>query len=66
MDSSWHLTPTLLVAGAIGAITIYIALLQNKHDPREPPLAKSTIPVIGHAIGIMRKSFNYYAQLRYV
>ncbi|KAH7303534.1 putative cytochrome P450 [Stachybotrys elegans] len=33
------------------------------HDAREPPLASSSIPIIGHAIGLARRSFEYYVDL---
>ena len=48
-----------------GACVVIAHLLRAKHDPREPPLAPANIPFIGHVIGIMRKKFKYYAQLRY-
>ncbi len=35
------------------------------HDPREPPLAPQSIPIIGHMIGLSRRKFNYYIGLRY-
>ncbi|KAK8057936.1 hypothetical protein PG996_011873 [Apiospora saccharicola] len=33
------------------------------HDPREPPLAPSSLPVVGHMVGMMRSKFNYYVDL---
>jgi hypothetical protein len=33
-------------------------------DPREPPLLRPDIPVVGHLIGMMRKQMDYYAILR--
>lgn len=35
-------------------------------DPREPPLAPQSIPVVGHLIGLSRSKFNYYVDLRSV
>jgi hypothetical protein len=34
------------------------------HDPREPPLAPQSIPLIGHMVGLSKSSFNYYIDLR--
>ncbi|KAI1772252.1 cytochrome P450 [Hypoxylon cercidicola] len=33
------------------------------HDPREPPLAPQSIPLIGHMVGLSRSKFNYYVDL---
>ncbi|CRG92635.1 25-hydroxycholesterol 7-alpha-hydroxylase [Talaromyces islandicus] len=33
------------------------------HDPREPPLAPQSIPLIGHMVGLSKSSFNYYVDL---
>ncbi|KAL2212819.1 putative cytochrome P450 [Sarocladium strictum] len=35
----------------------------TKHDSREPPLAPTSIPVIGHIIGLTRETFNYYVNI---
>ncbi|ROW15034.1 hypothetical protein VPNG_03350 [Cytospora leucostoma] len=49
----------------IGLVTIiYFASRKIfSHDPREPPLAPQSIPVVGHLIGLSRSSFNYYVDL---
>ena len=36
------------------------------HDPREPPLAPASLPIVGHMVGMMKSKFNYYVDLRYV
>ncbi|KAK7917930.1 hypothetical protein PG985_009804 [Apiospora marii] len=33
------------------------------HNPREPPLASSSLPVVGHMVGMMKSKFNYYVDL---
>lgn len=56
----------LLAAGlalAGGLILAYLIIAKSK-DTREPPEAPSTIPVIGHVLGLMRSKFNYYVELR--
>jgi len=54
----------LIVAALVAGVLI---LLQrgSKRDSREPPLVSGPVPVIGHVIGLMRRSFNYYVDLRY-
>lgn len=58
--------PTLLLA-IIGVLTIVTITARKvfSHDPREPPLAPQSIPIIGHMIGLSRSKFNYYVDLRY-
>jgi cytochrome P450 len=54
---------TLMVASAI-AFVLYVVLQRATiQDPREPPRASSSIPIIGHVIGLMRSKFDYYVQL---
>ncbi|KAI1135159.1 putative cytochrome P450 [Hypoxylon sp. FL0543] len=36
------------------------SLLLPSHDSREPPVAKPSIPILGHMIGFARNSFTYY------
>jgi hypothetical protein len=61
--------PVLVLAGAAAAASATYAARRNmfsSHDPREPPLAPSSIPLIGHAVGMSRSAFNYYVELRCV
>ena len=46
----------------LGLVVLY-TFFSPKIDPREPPLAPPGIPIIGHVIGFMRNSFNYYGKL---
>lgn len=61
-----HDPASLLVA--LGVLTLsYLAarkMFGSSHDPREPPLAPQSIPVVGHLIGLSRSKFNYYVDLR--
>ena len=34
-------------------------------DSREPPVLRSSIPYIGHIIGLLRHGTRYYEQTRY-
>lgn len=57
-------TLLLLFIGIVTALTIAARKILS-HDPREPPLAPQSIPIIGHMIGLSRSKFNYYVELRY-
>ncbi|KAG8162221.1 hypothetical protein KVR01_007986 [Diaporthe batatas] len=59
--SSTASNPTFLVF-FIGVVTLlyFVACKIFGHDPREPPLAPQSIPVIGHMLGLSRSKFNYY------
>lgn len=44
----------------------YVAVRKPfSHDPREPPLAPQSVPIIGHMIGLSQRKFDYYVDLRY-
>ncbi|RDW93638.1 cytochrome P450 [Aspergillus mulundensis] len=49
----------------IGAITAAGLLLHRRlnRDPREPPVVGSTIPFVGHLIGLLRHGTGYFAIL---
>lgn len=66
-DPSQRVMPMLL-AVSFGAFFLLRILSgpQNpqEQNPPEPPLISPSIPYIGHAIGIMRRTSRYYVQLR--
>ncbi len=64
MGAVWQPTTLVLAAVCIGAYYALAHFLGMKQDPREPPLLPTTIPYVGHAIGLMRHKYNYYVQLR--
>jgi cytochrome c oxidase assembly factor CtaG len=64
MGGLWQPALLLLVAMIVGTCFVFTHFLSIKHDAQEPPLAPSTIPYIGHAVGLIRSKFNYYVQLR--
>ena len=53
-------TSILLLAALI---VVASRLLAIEHDPREPPVIKPSIPVIGHLIGIYRHGAQYLATI---
>ncbi|GAB1316379.1 hypothetical protein MFIFM68171_06589 [Madurella fahalii] len=55
----------LLFAVLTGTITLVYLVTRKMfgHDPREPPLARQSVPFIGHMVGLARAKFNYYVDL---
>ena len=43
------------------ALVFAVRLLQSPIDSREPPLVSPSIPIIGHALGLLRYGTPYYA-----
>ena len=43
----------------VSATLLYLVVLPGR-DPREPPILRPTIPIIGHLIGLIRLSHNYH------
>jgi hypothetical protein len=65
MESLSQNTWLALLAIGIGTYFALSHFLGTKLDPREPPIARTSIPYIGHVIGMMRSKFNYHVELRY-
>jgi hypothetical protein len=59
--SSLAILALCLGAATIGWLSFRDAL---NHDPREPPLAPQSIPIIGHILGMSMRKFEYYVDLR--
>ncbi|KAI0023466.1 cytochrome P450 [Xylariomycetidae sp. FL0641] len=53
----------LLVAFGVVALSYVATRMLVGHDPREPPLAPQSIPLVGHMVGLSRRAFNYYVDL---
>lgn len=68
MMPSAHDPASLLVLLGILTLSYFAArrMFGSSHDPREPPLAPQSIPILGHLIGLSRLKFNYYVDLRYL
>jgi cytochrome P450 len=54
--------PLAILAGS-GTLIYLAGRKMFGHDPREPPLAPSSIPVVGHLVGLTRSTFKYYVEL---
>ncbi|ESZ97926.1 putative cytochrome P450 [Sclerotinia borealis F-4128] len=57
--SSW----IVILALIMGAYFSFINTLGSNNELREPLAAQTSIPYIGHALGLMRSKFNYYVDL---
>ncbi|POS77273.1 hypothetical protein DHEL01_v204344 [Diaporthe helianthi] len=60
--STDHPAVLLVFVGAVGLIYLFTSKLFS-HDPREPPLAPQSIPIVGHILGLSRSKYNYYVEL---
>ena len=49
---------TILLGGIV--VVLLWRVFAVKLDPNEPPALKSSIPVVGHLIGLVRNAHNYY------
>ena len=52
-----------VLAALYGLLEFFFGVSQA---PKEPLLAKSSIPYIGHTVSLLRHKMKYYEQLRYV
>lgn len=50
---------------AIFIATLSLARLPRKHDPREPPYVYTSIPFIGHIIGMIQYGAQYFEIVKY-
>jgi hypothetical protein len=51
----------LFLFGIALALFLGTELLRSKLNAKEPPLVHSSIPFIGHIIGLVRRGTQYYA-----
>ena len=49
---------------AVVALGTYLVVRKRgNHDPREPPLAKQSVPVVGHILGLIYHGNSYLEKL---
>ncbi|RYP40971.1 hypothetical protein DL767_001287 [Monosporascus sp. MG133] len=53
----------LFIFTGVVTLTYFATRKMFAHDPREPPLAPQSIPIVGHMVGLSRSKFNYYVDL---
>ena len=49
---------------ALAIRLIWVYLMSDTHDPREPPLIPSPIPYVGHLLELLKIGSFYYTALR--
>lgn len=57
-------TPLITAAMAVAFTFAILQALGPRVDPREPPLVKPRVPLIGHIIGMMRQQAQYHITLQ--
>jgi hypothetical protein len=55
-----------LVVLALAAICFLNYYWMPKHDANEPPVVSSSIPYVGHIIGLWQHGSRYYEFMRYL
>ena len=60
-DSRMELVYLCIAIAVLLALVFGVRLLQSPIDSREPPLVSPSIPVFGHALGLLRHGIPYYA-----
>ena len=50
---------------SVGGLYILRSRFGTQVDPREPPFVKPRVPLIGHALGLLRHGSNYWVQVEY-
>ncbi|KAL9105199.1 MAG: hypothetical protein Q9187_008767, partial [Circinaria calcarea] len=63
MEGKIDVTTLVVLAVATGLYFILEYFMGIKLDPKEPPLISSTIPYVGHIIGLIRNGTRYYAKM---
>lgn len=56
----------LLLLVVISSVILANKMFSSKPDVREPPIVSSSIPIIGHTLGIFWYKMRYYTLLRCV
>ena len=65
MDSTFSLTAVPLLAALAGIGYLFYNFSSPRLFPNEPPLISSSIPYIGHVLGLLRYGTKYYQITRY-
>lgn len=63
-----HAASSVTVAVAVAVVVPLVLVLTKKAfflplDAREPPVRRPTIPLVGHIIGLVRESGDYYQRI---
>ena len=61
---TFNMPPHLVIIILAAVVVICWKLIRIEKDPREPPVATSNVPFVGHIIGLMRHQGDYFKSLR--
>lgn len=53
----------IFVASVSGLLLWLVYCLTPIHDPDEPPLIPTSVPVLGHLYGMLRSGSRYYDKI---
>ena len=65
MENTINLVILLLLLTFLSSWLVLDYLYAPKHHPKEPPVVPSSIPYIGHILGLLRHGSKYYQTTRY-
>lgn len=65
MDGPFSAITILVLAAIIGLWYILDYLYAPRHSSGEPPVLPSSVPYVGHIIGLLRHGTRYYQTTRY-
>ena len=66
MEGTPNLISLFLLAAAIALWFVLDYLYAPRHETNEPPVVSSSIPYVGHILGLLRYGTKYYQITRYV
>ena len=64
MDTSLFSVFVVVLLLAVIVSVSFVYLFSPKYDPREPPVISSSIPYVGHILGLLRYGQRYFEILR--
>ena len=64
MEAKPFLIALLFVAATLALLFLTEYLYGPRHLPNEPPVVDSSIPFVGHIIGLLRHGHRYYQVVR--
>ena len=59
-----QLSIAAIAALVMGAYYAFKRIIDRGGDPPEPPLVTSSIPFVGHILGMIKKKADYYVELQ--
>lgn len=54
----------IAIIATLSLLVVFMRLSVPNLDPREPPLLKSRVPFIGHTVGLLAHSADYFSKIK--